>query len=400
MVGQKCHNLRLEHNTVEYNNFERFSINNCGEHCRVAGIRIARADNLLIRNNLFRMNYGHGLWFDLGCKNANITRNAALNNLGHGIYYKSSSKAIVGSNILSKNEKCGFKIFGSAHVRIYNNVFNRNAINLGVYDNCRSSTINTTNTEIINNLFSNTDGCGPFFDSNVRHVNSRQMISAMSNNGWYRTTSKMPTRMFYWCPGTSSKSCVNYTTHAAFRQATKLDTVPPSIVVENNGTNPFFINEGAGDFNLLPNCSARNSGMTLPADIALAIGVKASPVNMGALIWRGQSTSPQVLRISVTDDATIQENLPNNRSGIEEQLFADNDPRTDFLIKFTVSGVGSRTVVNATLQLYALNAGKAGAKVYQVAHNSWNQVNKKQSAIFIFILDGSYVEYGPLDCAA
>jgi parallel beta-helix repeat protein len=119
----------------------------------------------VIKNNYFRSNYGHGFWCDLGCTDATITRNVASGNLGHGMYYEVSARAIVASNIFSENGKCGLKISGSATVRVYNNVFNRNAINLGVYDDGRASSTDgyssslglvwdTRYTEIRNNLFS------------------------------------------------------------------------------------------------------------------------------------------------------------------------------------------------------------------------------------------------------
>jgi hypothetical protein len=219
------------------------------------------------------------------------------------------------------------------------------------------------------------------------------MISAMDHNGWYRTSTTAPTNMFKWCPSTS---CVNYASHAAFTQATGLDAVPPSIVVQSTATNPFFVNEAAGDFTLLAGSSAQNAGVALPAEIAAVLGVSASPVDMGrsqrlldklckqyiltkcllgALVWRGQAAGPQVLTFPATDDATIQEGTPDTNFGADAQLIADNDPRSDFLMKFTVSGVGTRTVTQATLQIYAVDPGKAGAQVYQATHNTWNQVN-------------------------
>ena len=74
---------------------------------------------------------------------------------------------------------------------------------------------------------------------------------------------------------------MDYPTHAGFVSATGIDVVPPSIVVENTATNPFFVNEAAGDYNLVAGSAAKATGVALPADIASALGVPASPVDMG-----------------------------------------------------------------------------------------------------------------------
>ncbi|KAH7725941.1 hypothetical protein AAVH_06382 [Aphelenchoides avenae] len=196
------------------------------------------------------------------------------------------------------------------------------------------------------------------------------MVSGMSHNGWYRTNSTAPRNYVEWC--SNSTSCAWYTSHAAFVTATGLDSVPPSIDVDNVATNPFFVDEAAGDYNLLPGSKARSAGKALPADIAAAIGVPTSPVDMGALVWRGKTASPAtVLSFTPSDDATIEAANPDTCYGADAQLIADNDPRKDFLLKFIVSGVGARTVTKATLSLRAVDPGAAGAQVYQADHNNW-----------------------------
>ncbi|KAH7709947.1 hypothetical protein AAVH_22778 [Aphelenchoides avenae] len=197
----------------------------------------------------------------------------------------------------------------------------------------------------------------------------------MGYNGWYRSSTTAPTNLMKWCTTTSSASCVSYTNHAQFVSATGLDVVAPSIVVENVATNPFFVNEAAGDYNLLAASKARYAGVALPADIASVLGVATTPVDMGALVWRGKTAGPAPAPTTLTfyslDDATIQQASPDANLGSDAQLIADNDPRTDFLLKFTVSGVGIRTVTKATLNLYGVDPGAAGAQVYQADHNNW-----------------------------
>ena len=51
-------------------------------------------------------------------------------------------------------------------------------------------------------------------------------------------------------------------------------------------TNPFFVDEASGDYQLKPGSPAIGAGVPLPADIAAAIGVAAGvPVNLGVLTW-------------------------------------------------------------------------------------------------------------------
>jgi hypothetical protein len=83
--------------------------------------------------------------------------------------------------------------------------------------------------------------------------------------------------IFKRCPPT----CADYASHAAFVSATGLDAAPPSIVVDNTATNPFFVNEAGGDYNLLSTSPAQSAGAALPADIAAALAVPVSPVDMG-----------------------------------------------------------------------------------------------------------------------
>ncbi|KAH7709948.1 hypothetical protein AAVH_22779 [Aphelenchoides avenae] len=167
LVGNRCHGSTFEDNTIDSNNLERFRTSGCGSYCTVAGMKIAHADNLIVTNNYFRSNIGHGFWCDLGCTDSIITKNVATSNTGHGIFYEVSSRAIIASNIMAKNGACGLKVAGSDALRIYNNVFNRNTINMGIYDDGRSpSTVDpnysaplgltwdTRNLQIFNNLLS------------------------------------------------------------------------------------------------------------------------------------------------------------------------------------------------------------------------------------------------------
>jgi poly(beta-D-mannuronate) C5 epimerase len=403
--ANQAHGSQIVGNTVDRNNEEHFNIGtattSCGAYCTVAGIKAAHSDNLIVSLNYFRDNFGTGFWCDLGCTDTQITKNVASGNAKHGIYFEVSSRAIIASNIIAKNLECGLKISGSDQVRVYNNDFVGNTYALGLYDDTRvpSSTTdnysfqqgltwNTAATLIRNNLFSNgrIAGGAHLHSSASTQRTSPQMVGAMDHNGWYRAAASVPTTTARWC--TSTTSCVNHANHAAFVAATALDPVPPSIVVDNIATNPFFVNEAAGDYNLRSDSAAQSAGAALPADIAAALGVPASPVDMGALSWRGQTApptgGPQTLTFTPTADATIAEATPDTTAGTAADLIADNDPRTDFLLKFTVTGVGAtRAVTGAQLTLTATDPGAAGAKVYQAQHTNFDQTVTWNSAPWV-----------------
>jgi hypothetical protein len=74
--------------------------------------------------------------------------------------------------------------------------------------------------------------------------------------------------------------------------ATGFDAAPPSIVVDNAATNPFFVNEAAGDYNLLSTSPAQSAGAALPTDIAAALAVPVSPVDMGLCAFNIYFQSP------------------------------------------------------------------------------------------------------------
>ena len=96
----------------------------------------------------------------------------------------------------------------------------------------------------------------------------------------------------------------------------------------------------------------------------------------GALLWRGQGPSQpqsQTLAFTATDDATIQQSTPTTNYGSDTQLIADNDPRTDFLLKFSINGIGTKTVKKTLLKLSAVDPGGAGAKIYKADHNNWSK---------------------------
>jgi len=65
--------------------------------------------------------------------------------------------------------------------------------------------------------------------------------------------------------------------------------------------------------------------------------------------------------------------MPTTNFGSATQVAVDNSPIRNVLIKFTVSGVGTRQVVSAKLRLYCEDASGFGGAFYKVVDNSWNE---------------------------
>jgi hypothetical protein len=65
--------------------------------------------------------------------------------------------------------------------------------------------------------------------------------------------------------------------------------------------------------------------------------------------------------------------LPTSNFGSDSLLGVDNSPVKNLLLKFTVTGVGSRTVVSAKLRLYCLDPATFGGEFHRVADTTWTE---------------------------
>jgi chitodextrinase len=85
----------------------------------------------------------------------------------------------------------------------------------------------------------------------------------------------------------------------------------------------------------------------------------------------GGSTS--VLTFAPSADAWIQFSTPTTNYGSRTTLGVDGDPLKDFLVKFSVTGVGSRAVRNARLRLYGVDPSPFGGSFARVANTTWSE---------------------------
>jgi chitodextrinase len=82
----------------------------------------------------------------------------------------------------------------------------------------------------------------------------------------------------------------------------------------------------------------------------------------------------QTLTFTPTDDAMIESDTPSTNYGTATTFTADASPIRNILVKFTVSGVGTGTVVSAKLRLHCVDGSTGGGgDFYPTVSNSWSE---------------------------
>ena len=79
------------------------------------------------------------------------------------------------------------------------------------------------------------------------------------------------------------------------------------------------------------------------------------------------------LTFSPTDDASVRSDATGSNFGAATSLEADGKPRRDFLLTFSVTGVGTRRVVSAKLRLRCVDSSNRGGDFHRVANTSWSE---------------------------
>jgi len=82
---------------------------------------------------------------------------------------------------------------------------------------------------------------------------------------------------------------------------------------------------------------------------------------------------PTTLTFNPIADAYVQSDMATTNFGSTAQVVVDNSPVRNMLLKFTVSGVGARTVLTAKLRIYCEDGSSMGGAFYRVTDNSWTE---------------------------
>jgi len=277
--GYKSHRTLIEGNYIGYNNTEHFKLG-----WDANGAKFANSSSLIWRDNIVEHNLGGGLWCDYECRGNVFVRNVIrYNGLWNGISYESSHDGIIASNLIYGNEGTGIHLSHSNNTKIYNNNLSKNGVNVSV-DVC------SLNNIVKNNILSNvSDTLGGNYASLYANCSSSLgdvIISQLDHNAYYRTSSAPPQRGLIVWAGYGW-----YNNLGAFQKARSKEL--SGIAIDDQATNPFFMDEANGNYHLKANSPARGKGEPLPKDVADAIGVSSgAPVDIGALIWPGSSGTP------------------------------------------------------------------------------------------------------------
>jgi hypothetical protein len=79
------------------------------------------------------------------------------------------------------------------------------------------------------------------------------------------------------------------------------------------------------------------------------------------------------LTILVSEDASIKKGNSGTNFGTMTYLATDGSPVEEFLMKFSVTGIGTKKIKSIKLRLYNVNKSDQGGSFYSVASNSWSE---------------------------
>jgi parallel beta-helix repeat protein len=82
---------------------------------------------------------------------------------------------------------------------------------------------------------------------------------------------------------------------------------------------------------------------------------------------------PSVLILTPSDDAYVRQDSPSLNFGNSATIEVDNDPVKHILMRFTVSGLGGKTISSVKLRLYCVDASTVGGVFYRVANTTWTE---------------------------
>jgi chitodextrinase len=92
------------------------------------------------------------------------------------------------------------------------------------------------------------------------------------------------------------------------------------------------------------------------------------------------STGPTTLTFAATDDATIDGSNPSRNLGSNSRLVVDTSPVNDFLLRFSVTGIGSPACPTATRATLRLTVGTStddnspkGGVFFAAASSAWSE---------------------------
>ncbi len=94
-------------------------------------------------------------------------------------------------------------------------------------------------------------------------------------------------------------------------------------------------------------------------------------LSMAMVIWAGSLAIATAAEAAIPDGNLVPK--PTNNYGAASTMGTDSSPVKNILLKFTVSGVGTRSVKSAKLRLYCVDSSAKGGDFYRVGDTSWQE---------------------------
>lgn len=278
-----CANATITNNIIEGSNFE-----NMKEQPYSGAIKLVRATNALVRDNVFRNNNCSAVWCDVSCNDVKVINNDMLNNL-QGVNYEISHKVTVVNNRIIGITKAGVQICDSDVGRVYNNIIDRGtSYDVWVHEDNRAGVVSagenpdgvqtwtTVSTEVCNNIFTNyqakTGTWRLYFDSGASE-DASAYFTLVSGNVWSTTSSSSSTSSI------SRMAAVGQTgSTPIYTSPTAFQTAYPTKVL---GTNLTTAIQAPNDSQI---ASFQSAGRAIPNDICDLLGIAHGTKAVGPIL--------------------------------------------------------------------------------------------------------------------
>ena len=131
---------------------------------------------------------------------------------------------------------------------------------------------------------------------------------------------------------------------------------------------------GSGSAKVVYTPSAAFSGKdSFTFSVTDPAGATSSPVAVSITVAPAQVSTD--LTFAPTADAYVRADYPARNYGGSSSLGVDASPQINTLMRFDVSGIGSKRVLSATLRLYNTNSSALGGDFYRVSDSGWNETS-------------------------
>ncbi len=285
----------VEKNLIRGNNISKYSVTS-GGHQTLAGSKMVKTRNGIVRDNVVEYNNGTGIWCDIECVGMKYYRNLIHSNTKHGIFYELSDNGTIASNLIYENGGEGVKI-ASSNTKIVHNTFFNNGNNIGVFEDPRTPSADpygdTRNTTIINNILASGTNSKTNRLLEINGFNNpdsvvpTQMVTELNYNAYYRESANSPATAIGYRGASVSKT---YANHAA----AKNDGIEPNGIGFDGTSNPLFVDRQNFNFQLSPNSAAVSGGKVLSGNLSYIADdlnlAKGQSLRRGAISWQAMGT--------------------------------------------------------------------------------------------------------------